>query len=83
MKKRNSDIWLKLPVWVLGMGPLAWCVWAFFADELGADPVETMLLVPGRWALVFLLLGLAVSPVRRFTGWNRIIRVVLHPGRHR
>ena len=38
MKKRNSDIWLKLPVWVLGMGPLAWCVWAFFADELGADP---------------------------------------------
>jgi sulfoxide reductase heme-binding subunit YedZ len=75
VKKRNSDIWLKLPVWVLGMGPLAWGVWAFFADELGANPVETLLLVPGRWALVFLLLGLAVSPVRRFTGWNRIIRV--------
>lgn len=75
MKKRNSDIWLKLPVWALGMGPLAWGVWAFFADELGANPVETMLLVPGRWALVFLLLGLAVSPVRRFTGWNRIIRI--------
>ena len=75
MKKRNSDIWLKLPVWALGMGPLAWGVWAFFADALGVDPVETMLLVPGRWALVFLLLGLAVSPVRRFTGWNRIIRI--------
>ena len=75
MKKRNSDLWLKLPVWVLGMGPLVWGVWAFFADELGANPVETLLLVPGRWALVFLLLGLAVSPVRRFAGWNRIIRV--------
>jgi sulfoxide reductase heme-binding subunit YedZ len=75
VKKRSSDVWLKLPVWVLGMGPLAWGVWAFFADELGANPVETLLLVPGRWALVFLLLGLAVSPVRRFTGWNRIIRI--------
>jgi sulfoxide reductase heme-binding subunit YedZ len=75
VKKPTPDLWLKLPVWLMGVGPVAWGVWAFFADALGANPVETLLLVPGRWALVFLLLGLAVSPVRRLTGWNRIIRI--------
>ena len=75
MKMRTSDLWLKLPVWALGLSPLAWGVWAFFSDGLGANPVETLLLVPGRWALTFLLLGLAVSPVRQFTGWGHIIRI--------
>jgi sulfoxide reductase heme-binding subunit YedZ len=75
VNKRASDLWMKVPVWLLGLGPLGWGVWAFFADRLGANPVETLLLVPGRWALVFLLLGLSVSPLRRFAGWSRLIRV--------
>jgi sulfoxide reductase heme-binding subunit YedZ len=75
VKPRTADLRLKLPVWALGLAPLAWGVWAFFADELGANPVETLLLVPGRWALAFLLLGLAVTPFRRVTGWSRVIRV--------
>jgi sulfoxide reductase heme-binding subunit YedZ len=44
-----------------------------FHDGLGANPIEAILHVSGRWALAFLLLSLAVTPVRRITGWHRVI----------
>ncbi|MFG1690991.1 sulfite oxidase heme-binding subunit YedZ [Gemmatimonadota bacterium] len=44
-------------------------------DGLGANPVEALLHLAGRWALVFLLITLAVTPVRRMTGWNRIVKL--------
>ena len=49
--------------------------WAFYSDALGANPIEALLHVLGRWALAFLLLGLAVTPVRGVTGWSRVIKV--------
>ena len=67
--------WLKVAVWILGLGPVVWGIWAFFADGLGANPIEALLHVGGRWGLVFLLLGLGVTPVRRVTGWNQVIKV--------
>jgi sulfoxide reductase heme-binding subunit YedZ len=42
---------------------------------LGPNPVEALLLTAGRWALILLLMGLAVTPLRRLTGWNSIIKV--------
>jgi sulfoxide reductase heme-binding subunit YedZ len=66
---------LKAAVWVLGMGPALWMGVGFFADRLGANPIEAVLHLAGRWALIFLLLTLAVTPIRRLTGWNRVIKV--------
>jgi sulfoxide reductase heme-binding subunit YedZ len=65
---------LKVAVWVVGLAPLFWTAVRFFSDGLGANPVETLLHYQGRAALVLLLLTLAVTPVRRFTGWNRVIK---------
>lgn len=42
--------------------------------SLGANPIEELLHEMGRWGLKFLLLGLAVTPLRRLTGWNWLIR---------
>lgn len=42
--------------------------------DLGVNPAETIQLSTGRWALKFLLLSLAVTPVRRLTGWNVVIQ---------
>jgi methionine sulfoxide reductase heme-binding subunit len=42
--------------------------------DLGVNPAETIQLETGRWAFKFLLLSLAVTPVRRITGWNPIIQ---------
>lgn len=41
---------------------------------LGANPIDTLTDTTGIWALRFVLLSLAVTPVRRLTGWNAIIR---------
>jgi sulfoxide reductase heme-binding subunit YedZ len=75
MRKPTPDFPLKTSVWILGLSPLGWGAWSFFSDGLGANPVEALMHLAGRWALAFLLLGLAVSPIRRFTGWGRVIKV--------
>ncbi len=41
---------------------------------LGANPVEELLHELGRWGLKFLLLSLAITPLRRWTGWNWLHR---------
>lgn len=41
---------------------------------LGANPIEEMLHQLGRWGLKFLLLSLTITPLRRWTGWNWLIR---------
>lgn len=62
---------------VLALMPLASLVLRAFAVSgltLGANPVEELLHQLGRWGLKFLLLTLAVTPVRHWTGWNWLIR---------
>lgn len=46
-----------------------------FTDELGINPVETVTHQTGLWSLRFLLLTLAITPLRRLTGWNALIRL--------
>jgi sulfoxide reductase heme-binding subunit YedZ len=42
--------------------------------ELGANPVEAILDRFGNWALRFIMITLAVTPLRRMTGWNWLSR---------
>ena len=42
---------------------------------MGANPVETLTHVTGMSALVLLLVTLAVTPLRRLTGWNPLVRL--------
>ncbi|MFO1372788.1 MAG: protein-methionine-sulfoxide reductase heme-binding subunit MsrQ [Candidatus Competibacteraceae bacterium] len=57
-----------------GLLPLAWLFWLGFTGQLGANPVETLSHHTGDWSLRFLLLTLAVTPLRRLTGWNGLQR---------
>jgi sulfoxide reductase heme-binding subunit YedZ len=68
-------VFLKVVVWVLGLSPVLWMGVGFFSDRLGANPVEALLHLAGRWTLILLLVTLAVTPLRRLTGWNKVIRV--------
>jgi methionine sulfoxide reductase heme-binding subunit len=65
---------LKPIVFITALLPTAWLVWAAFTNHLGANPAETLQLQTGRWALRLLLATLTVTPLRRLTGWNDIIR---------
>ena len=72
---RRGILLLKLAIWLTGLGPVVWLTAGFFRGALGILPVDTIILVEGRWTLVFLLATLAVTPIRRLTGWNRVIQV--------
>ena len=60
---------LKFFVQPLCLVPLALLVWRFFfhQEDLGADPVNSITHFTGDWTLYFLLLSLAITPVRRLS----------------
>ena len=64
----------KVAVFLLALVPLALLVRGLLTNNLGANPAETIQLQTGRWAFRFLLLTLAVTPVRRLTKWNIVIQ---------
>jgi sulfoxide reductase heme-binding subunit YedZ len=61
-------------VFVASLGPALWLAYRAFGDRLGVNPVEDLLLTTGLWAFRFLLISLAVTPIRRLTGWNGAIK---------
>jgi sulfoxide reductase heme-binding subunit YedZ len=44
-------------------------------DALGANPIEEITHRTGDWTIRLLLGALAITPLRRLTGWNSIIRI--------
>ena len=66
---------IKPGVFVACLVPLVALVWNAVTDNLGANPIEAITRQTGTWTLRFLLITLAVTPVRRLTGWNRVIQL--------
>lgn len=58
----------KLLVFVLGLIPLSYLLMRLVTDSLGPDPGKEVVLFLGYWAICFLWLTLAVSPLKRITG---------------
>jgi methionine sulfoxide reductase heme-binding subunit len=56
----------------LSLVPLGWLLWAGLTGRLGANPIETVTRETGSWTLRFLVASLAVTPVRRLTGWQML-----------
>ena len=69
-----SKRWIKVPIFLLALLPVALLIRGALTGNLGVNPAETIQLTTGRWALKFLLLSLTVTPVRRLTGWNVVIQ---------
>jgi methionine sulfoxide reductase heme-binding subunit len=55
---------LKAMAHVLALVPLAWLSWRALHNQLGADPIAALTHGTGEWALRFILLGLAMTPLR-------------------
>jgi sulfoxide reductase heme-binding subunit YedZ len=54
--------------------PLGRLIWLAYVDGLGANPIEFITRSTGTWTLVFLLITLSITPLRRLTGRNAWIR---------
>src|SRR5438445_13032425 len=66
--------YLKVPVFLLALGPLAWLVWAALTGNLSANPLSDITNETGVWTLRFVCVTLSITPLRRLTGWNALIR---------
>jgi sulfoxide reductase heme-binding subunit YedZ len=62
----------KLLVFMACCAPAAWMAYRWGAGLLSPKPVTDILRETGDWALRFLVVTLAVSPLRYATRWNRI-----------
>ena len=64
----------KPAVFVLALLPFLWLVFRGVTGRLSVNPIEDITLTTGIWALRWLLVSLAITPLRRVTGWQRIIQ---------
>ena len=74
-------VWLKPAVFALSLLPVGYLLWQVYlltagqANTLGADPAKTIVFFNGDWALRFMLMTLAVTPLRKISGWSPLARL--------
>ncbi len=66
--------WLKPIVFLVCLVPLARLAWKGYEGNLGANPIEVITHSTGDWTLIFLLVTLSVTPLRKLTGQLWLIR---------
>lgn len=66
---------VKPVLYLAGLGPLAWVGYALATGRVDGDQVKFIQHVTGTTVLVSLFLTLSVTPLRRLTGLNELIRV--------
>ncbi len=65
----------KVPAWTIYIGIAAWVVWLFYlglTGGLGVEPINALEREYGALGLKLLILGLLVTPLRKWTGVNLI-----------
>jgi len=67
--------WIKPTLFILALVPFAGLLWDAYTDALGAEPIELITHRTGDWILRFLLLTLTITPLRRISGWNELVRL--------
>jgi sulfoxide reductase heme-binding subunit YedZ len=67
--------WVKLLVWIVGLIPFGQLAYRAYSGDLGANPIDTITRFTGSWALLILLATLSVTPLRKLTGWNGLIKL--------
>ena len=66
--------WFKPVAFIACLGPLARLGWKAYAGLLGANPIEVITHSTGDWTLIFLLVTLSITPLRKITGQLWLIR---------
>ena len=68
------DILLKRTVFLLAMVPLFLLLIRVQQNNLGPDPAQELSIETGEWALRFLLITLALTPLAQLSGDGRVVR---------
>ncbi len=67
--------WVRAALFAACLAPFARLVVLGIGADLGTNPVEAVTRSTGWWTLFMLCATLAVTPLRRLTGWNRLLQV--------
>ena len=68
--------WVVKPlIWLLALAPATWLAWTVVNQTLSPNPAEAINRFLGEWALKFLIATLAVTPLRKLTGWTVLTRL--------
>jgi methionine sulfoxide reductase heme-binding subunit len=66
--------WLKRLAFAVCLIPFGQLAYNAYVGDLGVNPIDTITRFTGSWTLIFLLATLSVTPLRRITGWNELIK---------
>jgi methionine sulfoxide reductase heme-binding subunit len=66
--------WFKVVVFLACLVPLGRLGWRAYSGNLGANPIEAITHSTGDWTLIFLLITLAITPLRKLTNQLWLIR---------
>ncbi len=76
MTRKQQLVLLRVIAWVGASAPLLWMAYRILlGGGLGADPTQELTHWSGFTAITLLVVSLAVTPVRRLTGWNQVQKV--------
>ncbi len=66
---------LKSVLFLLALLPFVRLAVFTVTDQLGANPIEFITRNTGDWTLYFLCMTLAITPLRRFSKWNWLLKL--------
>lgn len=82
LKRTDPIPWVKLALWPLLLAPALRLAWLMYLAQtgqdqnaLGADPIAYLTHHTGDWAAYCLGASLAMTPLRRLSGWPQWIRL--------
>lgn len=64
--------WRRILIFIVALIPLALIGYNTLTNQLGADPAKAIVLFTGQWAIYFLFITLAVTPLRRLISSKKI-----------
>ncbi|WP_019864599.1 protein-methionine-sulfoxide reductase heme-binding subunit MsrQ [Methylovulum miyakonense] len=66
--------WVKAIIFLLALIPFIRLVIGGITDGLGANPIEKITRSTGYWTLTLIMVTLAITPLRKLTGWHWLTR---------
>ena len=70
----NSNRFIKPVIFSLALIPFVYVVWRVAVNNLGPDPAAELAIETGEWAIRYLLLALAMTPLRHLTNNTGFVR---------
>ena len=61
-------------MFLASLGPFVYLVWAALTGNLSANPLADLTNETGVWTLRFVCITLAITPLRKVTGWNPLVK---------